>query len=641
MSQKVPVVASSTLKVFGSEMGNIQLRTHDQESRVLVIYTGGTIGMTKNGHNALAPVANQLINCLRCNPVLHDEAYGKRRFGDSGEDTPLVLPEVHEKNRVVYTVEEYEELLDSSNMTVEDWSRIANDIRENYKKYDGFVVLHGTDTLAYTASALSFMLENLGKTVILTGSQIPIFETRGDGRDNLLGALILAGNYIIPEVTIFFGNKLFRGNRTTKVSTASFNAFDSLNIPPLATIGICIDVDYKSIFRQCDIAKFTVHSKLDRNVGLLRLFPSITTDTVRAFLQPPTRGVVLQTYGAGNIPSNRQDLMEEIQKATSRGVIVVNITQCILGSVCDIYETGQALLDAGVTPGSDMTPEAALTKLSYVLSKSDWDLDMKRKMMRSNLRGELTTSSQVTQVKEWDLVDAVAHTLDLHSNKEQQHLRTILYPAIVTAAVQEGSIDKLRQLKEYGANLSACNADARTPLHIACCEGNLETVRYLLSNGASVHAKDRYKRTPLMDAINFDHHDVIELLIECGAHITGEPHEIGGKLCSAAAAGSLTRLRSFQLAKADFNLTDRCRRTPLHMAVIHGHLDCVSFLLEAGARKDVEDVLGYTATDLAFKMKHLHIQRLLNNMKSKVNGHVEMNGINGNPEKVQSLLITP
>ena len=243
------------------------------------------------------------------------------------------------------------------------------------------MVLHGTDTLSYTASALSFMLENLGKTVIITGSQIPIFETRTDGKDNFTSALIIAGNYVIPEVCVFFGTKLMRGNRTIKRSSNSLDAFDCPNVPPLAHIGINVDIDYRLIFRPCKISKFNVHSQLDENVGILRIFPSISTSTFRAFLAPPMKGVVLQSFGSGNVPANRTDLLQELKEASERGVIIVNCTQCPNGSVAEIYQTGKVLFDLGVLPGFDMTPEAALTKLSYVLGKTEWPLDVKKQVI--------------------------------------------------------------------------------------------------------------------------------------------------------------------------------------------------------------------------------------------------------------------
>ncbi|XP_076045663.1 L-asparaginase-like [Oratosquilla oratoria] len=360
------------------------------ESRVLVIYTGGTIGMVRNERGKLAPIPKELELNIRRFPHMHDECYASHRFGHL-PNPPLVLPDCREKRRVLYWVYEYDPLLDSSNMTMDDWIRIARDIRSVYEMFDGFVVLHGTDTLAYTASALSFMLENLGKTVVITGSQIPIFETRSDGRDNFIGSVIMAGHYVIPEVGIFFNSKLYRGNRTTKVSTRRLQAFDSPNMNPLAVAGISIQVDYRTIFRSTRLEKFRVHDTLSRHVGLLRICPSISAETVRAFLLPPIQGAVLQTYGAGNMPSNRNDIMEVLKEATERGVLIVNTTQCMHGGVEAIYETGEALEESGVLPGLDMTPEAALSKLAYVISKKEWDRETKIKA-RPNTMAEAVTA---------------------------------------------------------------------------------------------------------------------------------------------------------------------------------------------------------------------------------------------------------
>lgn len=195
-------------------------------------------------------------------------------------------------------------------------------LQQSYEFYDGFLILHGTDTLSYTASALSFMLENLGKTVIITGSQIPIFETRTDGKDNFTNGLIMAGNYAIPEVCVFFGTKLMRGNRTIKYSNSALDAFSAPNAASIANIGISVQIDYRLIFRPCCVAKFTVHGQMNENVGLLRIFPSISVETIKAFLQSPMEGVVLQTFGSGNIPSNRPELIAALKNANERGVII-------------------------------------------------------------------------------------------------------------------------------------------------------------------------------------------------------------------------------------------------------------------------------------------------------------------------------
>ena len=222
-------------------------------SKVFVIYTGGTIGMTRNNEDVLVPAKNKLENNLRKLGTFHDEKFATKTLNN---DDMLVLPMIANVKRIAYSIYEWDDLMDSSNMSMADWSRIARDIGQVYNFYDGFVVLHGTDTLAYTASALSFMLQNLGKTVVVTGSQIPCFETRSDGRDNIINALIFAGNYTIPEVCVYFDNKLMRGNRTVKVSAGSLHAFDSPNLSPLAHAMINIDIDHQNILKPSSLAKF-------------------------------------------------------------------------------------------------------------------------------------------------------------------------------------------------------------------------------------------------------------------------------------------------------------------------------------------------------------------------------------------------
>ncbi|XP_058839457.1 L-asparaginase-like [Topomyia yanbarensis] len=588
------------------------------EAKVLVIYTGGTIGMMRNENNALEPRPNEFIRKIRKYPNMHDDVYASKRFGPAKNMAPLALPYVEgQHRRILYQISEYEPLLDSSNMGVSDWVHIATDIQQSYEFFDGFVILHGTDTMAYTASALSFMFENLGKTVIITGSQIPIFETRTDGNDNFTSALILAGNYIIPEVCVFFNSKLFRGNRTVKVSSESLDAFNSPNTAPLAKMGINVEVDYRLIFRPCTMEKFTVHTRLAENVGLLRLFPSISTAAVKAFLNPPMNGVVLQTYGSGNIPINRSELVEALREATDRGVLVVNCTQCSEGSVCELYETGRLLQEIGVIPGYDMTPEAALAKLAYVLSKEDWSQDTKKMMMKSNLRGELTRE-KTPEMQEYDLIDAVARTLQLNSAKELSQLKSSLFPAMVNTAVIAGDVSKLNNLKGYGADLSMENYDRRTALHVACCEGNFEVVQFLLQNGAAVHVRDRFDRTPLMDAILYDHHQIIRLLVKCGSHLTGSIRAIGENLCSAAARNLLTRLESYRIAGADLSQEDSSGRTALHVAAMYGNMNVVKYLIKHYAEIDVVDYLGLTPLDYAIRLKNQEVIDYLLEKRAKL-----------------------
>ncbi|XP_048830707.1 60 kDa lysophospholipase [Brienomyrus brachyistius] len=562
-------------------------RCPDAEVRVMVVNTGGTIGMTYQ-NNVLSPEPNALVKALRRFHILHDEQYALQTclydcYGPP--DKTLVLPLSKKDKRVVYTVLEYSPLLDSCNMTMDDWARIGKDIENQYEKYDGFVVLHGTDTMAYTASALSFMFEHLGKPVILTGSQVPIYEMRSDGRDNLLGALLIAGQFVIPEVCLYFHHKLYRGNRVTKVDSGSFNAFSSPNLPPLANAEVDVKINWDMVWWANTTSKFQVQTVMNRNVGLLRLFPGITTQTVRAFLQPPMEGIVLETFGSGNAPSNLADLLEEFSKATERGVIMVNCTQCLRGSVITRYATGKALSDAGLVPGCDMTPEAALSKLSYVLAKEELSTQEKRKMLSENLRGEITHLDETRYcLRNNQFLRIISECLNISCKEELEAIRDALNPTLACAAAKTGDIEALLAIRKMGSTLSMEDYDGRTPLHIAACEGHYNVVEYLLNHGATVYAKDRYGHTPLHNAVQFRRGDVVKLLRKTGAHFSrDELEKAGSELCRLAACSDLDGLAMWHLAGADISMPRYDGETAMEVALKTDNLEVAEFLKQCTA----------------------------------------------------------
>lgn len=336
---------------------------------VLLIYTGGTIGMHENPETgALEPFNFDQIS--------------------------MEVPELKRFNFIIDTYQ-FDPVLDSSDMMPEHWIKIAKIIKYNYERYDGFVVLHGTDTMAFTASALSFMFENLSKPIILTGSQLPIGKLRTDGKENLITAIEIAADYTsdgkakVPEVAIVFDSKLLRGNRTTKVNAENFNAFSTANYPVLAHAGIHIRYAVDHINKPSDLP-LKVHLNLVPNVLVFSLFPGIREDIVRYIISTPgLKAVVMRTFGSGNAP-NREWFVNCLREAIEQGVVIVNVTQCLAGSVdMERYETGIHLSEIGVISGHDSTVESALTKLMYLLGKGYSQKEIRR-LMNKSIAGEIT-----------------------------------------------------------------------------------------------------------------------------------------------------------------------------------------------------------------------------------------------------------
>ncbi|KZO95804.1 asparaginase-domain-containing protein [Calocera viscosa TUFC12733] len=644
------------------------------ESRILVIYTGGTIGMVLSGQG-YTPEPNLLTESLRTQTRFHDplgtslfsNAESSSSFkswaasrASSGSGTPrsaptyldvplegaseptllirssrpivkdglmndniagtspngvpyyekhipsLITPSVHAsgdaRKRIRYAILEWQPLLDSSNMELSDWVRIATDIELNYYNFDAFVVLHGTDTMCYSSSALSFMLEDLGKTVILTGAQIPLSELRNDAVENLLGALSIAGHYIIPECCLYFNHRLYRGNRVSKVSSDDFDAFDSPNLHALVEVGINIEVNWSSVLRPMGSKAFRVQKEMCSNVASLRLFPGITGGIIRGFLAPPLQGVVLETFGAGNAP-NRPDVLDALKEATTRGIVIVAISQCYKGAVSDSYQTGRALLDLGVIPGADMTPECALTKLAYLLAKNI-TVDQVRALIAIPLRGELTVPTDETTFS-----TTPNHTLDIMSSimrlssdrpktlrrqqstsapvaltttaEDQQAGDLAMLPFLAQLAVAKDDVATLDMCLRLEEDLSGSSssqlpttplrqrrqapglvnqldvASGRTLLHIAALNGSLACTQRLLTVGALVHLRDALDHTALYYAARRRHGAVVEELRKVGAHLYGADVDGGYAELAyrrARTAGDPEDLRTWQ--SAGFHASD-------------------------------------------------------------------------------------
>lgn len=510
---------------------------------MLCIYIGGTIGMrlTEQGWE---PERGLLTKLLLSTPKFHDPT------SQGGPAVGGVMPLSQWGKRVSWVIDEAETLLDSSNMDQDDWLGVARVIRDHYALFDGFVLIQGTDTLAYTASSLSFLLKYLGKTVVVTGSQVPMVMQPNDAEANLFGAINIAAHFEIPEVCVFFNGSLTRGNRTTKFDASSYTAFVSHNFPELGTYNAEVKINWALVRSEADVEHrkyaFRIAERLCAHVATVRLFPGITASFLNKCLEPPLRGCVVLTYGQGNINMRVGHIADALKRAADRGVLLVNITQCPKGAVTSSYATGKALLDLGVESGHDMTVEAALSKLAFLLGEVDsgvMTLDHARQLISRPLRGELTAPLQVQKFsfRDGNFVEALVLALEQvitvkDATDNQSSNRAGIANALFSMVAQFGDASALEALVRAGASVDTCDADGRTAVHVAAMnKGRMAMLRFLIEVAkANVNVLDQSPApgpipglAPLDHAILCGNREAEQLLREHGAKQAFELKEQG------------------------------------------------------------------------------------------------------------------
>eukprot|EP00826_Nyctotherus_ovalis_P066041 TRINITY_DN9735_c0_g1_i9.p1 TRINITY_DN9735_c0_g1~~TRINITY_DN9735_c0_g1_i9.p1 ORF type:complete len:549 (-),score=145.45 TRINITY_DN9735_c0_g1_i9:442-2088(-) len=488
------------------------------DPHILILYVGGTLGMVKDPARGYIPKKGYLKQFMFHHPSFCDQEFTLKHAKDEYKDCFFAPLSIFNK-RIRYQLKEFDPLLDSTDMTQKDWISIANEIASSYNDFDAFIILHGTDTIALTASALSFMLENLRKAVIITGSMIPLYEMRNDAVNNIVCSLLVAGHYWIPEVAVMMSNKLYRGNRTFKESSHDIEAMRSPKCPPLVNVETSIKVNWPLIHYVEGGEPLNVFTNIETRVSQVMITPYLTEKSFKAMMSSNFKGIVLETYGTGNFPSNRPELLEIIKNAVADGVLVINISQCSDAMVSDSLGDGKVLTDLGVINGRDMTPQCALTKLSYLLGK--YSPAKARQYVQANLRGELTEDGEVIggkpTVLSYSLMDQLTERMDVVLSVDKYKLTSsTVYPALVMQAAAEGNVQVLAKLSKEGASLEIPDPEFRTAVHVAALCGKREVIKYLLVKGVNIDRADRYSSSPLYYAIKKKRYEIAEDLLDAG-----------------------------------------------------------------------------------------------------------------------------
>uniref|UniRef100_A0A8H7TSZ6 asparaginase n=1 Tax=Bionectria ochroleuca TaxID=29856 RepID=A0A8H7TSZ6_BIOOC len=495
------------------------------ESRVLIIGTGGTICM-QEGPDGLQPSGDFLESAMAPRPTFNDMSTPRVTLPAVHKGKQISIPSLRTpptayQRHVRYGIVEFSPLLDSSSMNAQDWADIAISVKENYHLYDGFVILHGTDSLAYTASALSFIMSNLGKPVILTGSQAPIFALQSDAVGNLLGSLIIAGTFVIPEVGLFFHHKLYRGNRTTKVSAASFEAFASPNCEPLAKVnGLGIEVNWPLTFRPTTIAEFDILANIDTtHVACLRVFPGIKPEMVDAVLRlPDLRGLILETFGMGNVPGGSDGQLTRVLRATPSTAASSSSTS----------PSASQVSSPRLRRGHPARPRGShLRPRPHRRGRPHQALLPPRPPQPLQGRHHRPPLPLHPRRDDRDPAHDLLPPGQLHRRRRRQALPAEAAFAALGYAIQQDNIEAVLDLLDGDGRNLIKQADyaGNTAIHLVAVSGNADIMRALLQRGASVHERNRANISPLLLATLSGNDACAQLLRTAGAHMSSEELE--------------------------------------------------------------------------------------------------------------------